>query len=244
MSVCRAGVLMQRVTTDPNAPKPLRELASKDGPALVAKCQNVEQTVARTQVKNTTERARVLREKGMLWSAVLEWEALALMNARLLEPQRALCRLLPTIGRDGAAQSRCTAWKAIEVSRTRAESLSSSSSRIPTSVWIAGGIAGAAFVGAVATYLFASAAHTDLLDARDDAQAAIDEMDKSAYDSAVNDYESAETRLSTLKVASWALVGIGAVSSGLAIYAWSAADASESVRVTVTPNGAAFGFSW
>ena len=87
----------------------------------------------------------------------------------------------------------------------------------------------------------ASSAHSDLLDARQDAQIAANEFRRNDYETAAAEYNALQTKMETLQYTSWGLLGSGVIFGGVATYLW-LNPAKQSVALT--PNGIVYSARW
>ena len=159
------------------------------------------------------------------------------LNDRRVEPQRALCKLLPSLGRHSEASARCASWRS-QVMETKRQPLNASSQ---TTAWVFTGLGAATLVGSIIVYGMASSAHSDLLDARQDAQNAASEFRRNDYETAAAEYNALQTKMETLQYTSWGLLGGGILFGGVATYLWLK---SAKQSVALTPNGVVFSARW
>ena len=233
---CVAGEIFQTLQTEPRLPEFMRTLAAQDVPKLLKQCHALSVTLEEAAYQSYVKRARGLTQEGHIWRAVLEWRALLRLNDRRVEPQRALCKLLPSLGRHDEAAARCASWRSQVMETTRPDTDNSR-----TTAWVFTGLGGASLLGAIVVYGMASSTHNDLLDAREEAQNAANEFRRNEYDVAAAEYNSLQTKMQTLQYTSWGLLGGGILFGGIATYLW--LDPGKQ-SVAVTPDGILFTAEW
>lgn len=153
------------------------------------------------------ERARTAVRAGDKPAAATAWKAASAAKPDAALPHRALCSLLPDLGRGDEARGHCRQWRALEPQAAVGPVVTASDR---TLAWVLTGGAAAALVGAGVSFVAA-------LDAADEADAAAERgeaarsatpPDAAAYAAARRAVDTATDDTRTREIAAYALLGV------------------------------------
>ncbi|MCB9541232.1 MAG: hypothetical protein H6703_02130 [Myxococcales bacterium] len=112
---CAAADAYAEAARDPRLAGQVQALAAKARVDLSARCAAVQQkTEAAADYPTLVERARARVRAGDKAGAAEAWKAASALQPETALPHRALCSLLPDLGRADEGRGHCRQWRALE----------------------------------------------------------------------------------------------------------------------------------
>lgn len=189
-------------------PAAVQALAVEGRAKLAERCAAQEAGPADSADYTTlVERARTAVRAGDKPVAAVAWKAASAAKPDAALPHRALCSLLPDLGRGDEARGHCRQWRALEP-QTAVGPVVGPADR--TLAWVLTGGAAAALVGAGVSFVAAldAADEADAAARRGEAARAATPPDSAAYDAARRAVDAATDDTRTREIAAYALLGV------------------------------------
>lgn len=194
----------------------VRALAAEGRAAMAARCEALRAPAPPTgDYDALVEDARAAVQAGDKAAAAEAWKAASRLRPDAPLPHRALCSLLPDLGRAAEGRGHCRTWRTLEPAPAAPPP---SAAADHTLAWIAAGGAVAALAGGALFYGQALGAADEADAAHADGRAAREADDPAAYEAARRALSDANERAAGAQIGALALTGVGVALGGLA--AW------------------------
>ncbi|MCA9539280.1 MAG: hypothetical protein KC620_10365 [Myxococcales bacterium] len=232
--VCEAAQAYGEAARAAELAGPVRALAAKGKAQLDLRCAALAPAPADEDYDVLVERARAAVQAGDQKGAAGAWEAASRARPDAALPHRALCSLLPDLGRAAEGRGHCRAWRELEPAVAVSNSTAFAAPDRTLAIGLSAG-AGAALIAGVAFYTLALGSADDADAAFKRGERARDAHDADAYAAASRDLDAAVEQVETQQTMAFVLLAAGAVAGGFAIHEWLDDGA---VAVRPTPGGA------
>lgn len=220
LRACAAADAYAEAARDPRLAGQVQAVAAKARVDLSARCAAVQQkTEAADDYPTLVERARARVRAGDKAGAAEAWKAASALQPETALPHRALCSLLPDLGRADEGRGHCRQWRALEPAAAAASPAGGSDRTV---AWVLTAGAAAALVGGGVAYAMALGAADDAAAARDrgEAAAAASPPDAARYADARRDLAAASDATRTREIAAYVLLGAGVALGTWAALTW------------------------
>lgn len=217
---CAAADAYAEAARDPRVAGQVQALAAKARVDLSARCAAVQQkTEAAADYPTLVERARARVRAGDKAGAAEAWKAASALQPETALPHRALCSLLPDLGRADEGRGHCRQWRALEPAAAAASPASGPDRAL---AWALTAGAAAALIGGGVAFAAALDSADEAAAARDRgvAAAAASPVDEARYADARRDLAAASDATRTREIAAYVLLGAGAALGTWAALTW------------------------